>query len=213
VKFTPHFVNAIQHVSAEVANVYITTGELILDVALLRALDDYVADETVHAAMEKINRDESRHIAIDYYMVEYYASDEYKKKRVRHSRPLRDRAKAWSAFGRLLLHARPFFRDVFFYPMERIDPSGSRLREAFKRMQLLTAKPAVAELPFVRFMQTLQNMHNSPHSGPRLRAVIARVAGSEPRFLQQLASDEEMAQARAMSFDALAAEALAAKRS
>ena len=59
------------------ANAYITAGELILDVALLRSLDDYVADEMSHRAMYLINRDESRHIAIDYRMVEYYASPEY----------------------------------------------------------------------------------------------------------------------------------------
>ena len=60
----------MRHLSPEVANVYITTGELILDVALLRSLDDYVADETTHAAMERINRDESRHIAVDFHMFE-----------------------------------------------------------------------------------------------------------------------------------------------
>ena len=41
------------------------------------ALDDYVADEMSHSAMHLINRDESRHIAIDFHMTEKYSSDEY----------------------------------------------------------------------------------------------------------------------------------------
>ncbi len=208
----PAFVDAIQYLADDVANAYITAGELILDVALLRSVDDYVRDPMSAQAMALINRDESRHIAIDYHMVEYYASGEYKARRQRTRRPWRDEARAWSAFARLLMYARPFFRDVFFFPMERIDPTGTRLREAFKRIQLLTARPTVAELPFVRFMQALQDAHNSRFAGPRARAVIARIAGAEPQFLSQLATDEELARACAMSFDALADEALAAKR-
>ena len=212
-RFFPGFVEAIRYLDDDIANSYITAGELILDVALLRSIDDFVKDPMSAQAMELINRDESRHIAIDYYMVEHYASDDYKKGRTKVTRSLPDRARAWRAFARVVMHARPFFRDVFFFPMERIDPTGTRLREAFKRMQLLTAKPAVGELPFTRFMLTLQNMHNHPLAGPRMQGVIARVAGAEPRFLERLASEEEMARARAMSFEALANEALAAKRS
>ncbi len=208
----PAFVDAIRYLADDVANAYITAGELILDVALLRSVDDYVHDPMSAQAMALINRDESRHIAIDYYMVEHYASDEYKARRRTVRRPMRDEARAWSAFARLVWLARPFFRDVFFFPMERIDPSGNRLREAFKRIQLLTAKPKVQELPFVRFMQTIQDLHNSRFAGPRTRSILARISGAEPRFLEQLATDEEIARACAMSFDALAEEALAAKR-
>src|SRR5262245_40581490 len=63
-RFAPRFVEAIRHLSAEIANVYITTGELLLDIALLRSLDDYVDDAMCKQAMELINRDESRHIAV-----------------------------------------------------------------------------------------------------------------------------------------------------
>ena len=79
-RFAPHFINAIRYLSAEVANLYVTTGELILDVALLRSLNDYVDDPMSHQAMELINRDESRHIAIDFHMVEYYSSDGYRRR-------------------------------------------------------------------------------------------------------------------------------------
>src|SRR5882672_4431069 len=85
--FRPHFLALVEQASPEIANAYITSGELILDVALLRSLDDYVADETSHAAMHLINRDESRHIAIDFHMTEYYCSDEYLAEVARRPRP------------------------------------------------------------------------------------------------------------------------------
>ena len=47
--FRPHFLALVENTSPEIANAYITSGELILDVALLRSLDDYVADEMSHA--------------------------------------------------------------------------------------------------------------------------------------------------------------------
>src|SRR5690606_11759129 len=75
--FRPHFLALVEKSSPEIANAYITAGELILDVALLRSLDDYVADEMSHRAMHLINRDESRHIAIDFHMTEVYTSDEH----------------------------------------------------------------------------------------------------------------------------------------
>ena len=39
VRFRKHFVEAVRHVAPDVANAYITTGELLLDIALLRSLD------------------------------------------------------------------------------------------------------------------------------------------------------------------------------
>jgi hypothetical protein len=48
--------------------------------------------------------------------------------------------------------------------------------------------------------------------GRRGKEAIARVMGAEPRFMEQLATEEELARARAMSFDELAQEALSAKR-
>src|ERR1041384_1774179 len=76
-EFRPHFLQVVRNTSPEIANAYITSGELILDVALLRSLDDYVNDEMSHRAMHLINRDESRHIAVDFHMTEHYCSDEY----------------------------------------------------------------------------------------------------------------------------------------
>src|SRR5438067_2422315 len=82
--------------------------------------------------------DWSRHIAIDYYMVGFYGSDEYKhKKRRQPSRSAAQQAAGARAFAAMTMWGRPFFRDVFFAPMLHVDPSGRRIREAFKRMQLL----------------------------------------------------------------------------
>ena len=54
--------------SPELANAYITAGELILDVALLRSVDDYVADcDEPRGRWQLVNRDESRHIAVDFH--------------------------------------------------------------------------------------------------------------------------------------------------
>lgn len=208
-RFFPHFVDAIRHLPDDVANAYITSGELILDIALLRSIDDFVADPLSAQAMELINRDESRHIAIDYYMVGVYASAEYQTSRPKPT--LRDVAVAARTFGAMTVWGRPFFRDVFFGPMDRIDPTGERLREAFKRMQLLGARPGLDQLPLVKFWSSMMDLYHQPWMGRRARDVVARVVGAEPRFMERLATEDELARARVMSLDDLAEEALAAK--
>src|ERR1019366_8111389 len=131
-RVTPAFVDAVRHLTDDVANAYITVGELILDIALLRSINDYVHDEMSDQAMRLINRDESRHIAIDYHMVEFYSSPEYARKlESRPAAPLQERVRGAKAFGLMLYYGQPFFREVFFAPMERVDPSGRRLLEAF----------------------------------------------------------------------------------
>jgi hypothetical protein len=210
-RFFPHFVDAIRHLADDVANAYITSGELILDIALLRSIDDFVGDPLSAQAMKLINRDESRHIAIDYYMVGFYAGDEYKRSRTNTPKTVRERAAAARTFALMTLYGRPFFRDVFFGPMDRIDPTGERLREAFKRMQLLGARPGLDDLPLVKFWSSMMDLYNRPWVGVRGKEAIARVVGAEPRFMQYLATEEELERARTMSLDDLAEEALAAK--
>jgi hypothetical protein len=212
VRFRPHFVNAIRHLDDDVANAYITGGELILDVALLRSINDYVADPMSAQAMELINRDESRHIAIDYHMVEYYASDAYADaRRDRPRKGLRGQLTATWTLANMFRHARPFFRDVFFRPMDLVDPSGARIKEAFRRMQLIGAKPDVARLPFMRFVQRLHDLSNHPQGGRVVGEVLGGIIGIEGRFMRRLYTDEELERARGLSFDQLAQEALAAK--
>ncbi len=210
-RFFDHFVTAVTGLDDDVANTYITAGELILDIALLRSLNDYVADEASDQAMRLINRDESRHIAIDYHMVGYYSSPAWAERRARrpHKTP-RDHARSAWTFASMLYFGQPFFRDVFFRPMERIDPSGTRMREAFKRLQLLGAKPAVMNTWFGTFARVLQDGYNHPVVGRALGPAIRRVAGIGD-FLGRLYSDEEQHKAAAMSYAELAEEAVAVK--
>ncbi len=212
VKFKPHFVNAVKHFSAEVANVYITTGELILDVALLRSLDDYVDDEMSHQAMHLINRDESRHIAVDFHMTEHYCSDE-------HLAAIRDRpwpkprelVRGMRAVSTMMWYAKPFLQQVFLTPMDKTDPSGRRLHEAIKRIQLVLRKPVVARTPFSRFMITAQNAYNHPVIGRLFGRVLLRMLGAVPRAATILFTDDELERTKRMSFDELAEDALSAK--
>ena len=212
-RFTPHFVHAIQYVSAEIANTYITAGELILDVALLRSINDHVHDEMSEKAMALINRDESRHIAIDFHMVDYYCSREYAEQlKTTPKAPLGQRAKAVWAFANVLYFAAPFFRGVFFRPMQVVDPSGRRMKEAFKRIQLIGTKPTVRRSAFVKAMTGLQDAYND-QAVVRLvfGRLIERVLGVDAEMISRLYTDAERKRAERMSFDELAEEALAAK--
>jgi hypothetical protein len=206
-RFFPHFVKSVTFLEDDVANAYITAGELILDIALLRSIADYTDDPTADRVMRLINRDEARHIAIDYFMVERYASPEYQRAAEKKQRPLRDRASATWTFANVLYWGQPFFRDVFFEPMSRVDPSGTRLREAFKRMQLLGAKPGTTTRSFGRFMHRMQRAYIHPLAGPAVRNVVGRVTGVGD-YLGKLATDAELAEAAQKSFEQLADEAL-----
>lgn len=210
--FFPHFINAIRHLSPEVANVYITAGELILDVALLRSLNDYVRDEMSGRAMDLVNRDESRHIAVDYHMTEHYASPAYQDwLREQPPQPLSQMLRAWWSFANVLFYGKPFFDGVFWGPMRRLDPESRRLREAVKRFQLLVTKPAVAKRPFPRFIVTLREIMFHPVLGPVLGGAVERLAGVPPDLMRDLYSKDEAQRALSMSFEDLAEEALGAK--
>ncbi len=210
--FRPHFLHLVQQTAPEIANAYILAGELILDVALLRSIDDYVADETSHAVMHLVNRDESRHIALDFRMTEFYASDDYRAEIAR--RPAKTAA-AWLAGARALVtmmwHAKPFLRAVFLTPMEKVDPSGVRLAEAIKRIQLVLRKPKVRDLPFSRFMIEAQDAYNRPVVGRLFGPLLLRALGAEPALARRLFTEAELARSQRMSFDELAEDALAAK--
>lgn len=209
--FAPVFVDAVRFLSDDIANAYIITGELILDIALLRSIDDFVDDEMSHAAMRLINRDESRHITIDYYMSEYYGTDEYFEKRLRRPpESLEARTRAARTFTAMLYYAQPFIRDVFLTPMDHLDPKGKRLREAFKRLQILGMRDAKARLPFTRFLRSLQALFNHPVAGPLVGDFVGRVAGVGG-FLKRFYTDEEIERARGMTYAELAQEALGVK--
>lgn len=212
IRFRPYFLEALQYLSAEVANVYITSGELLLDIALLRSIDDYVDDAMSKQAMVLINRDESRHIAVDYFMVEYYTSDAYLEELARSPEPPpAHRARAYFAFANVIYYAAPFFKGVFLAPMALADPSQKRLREALKRLQLLGVRPEVARRPFPRFVLGLRRAYARPMVRKLAGPVLARLAGVPGEYLEDMYTEVEAARAAQMTYDELAADALGAK--
>ncbi len=213
-RFRPHFLALARNASPEIANAYITSGELILDVALLRSLDDYVDDDMSHRAMELVNRDESRHIAVDFHMTEHYASDEHMAELRKRPRPtVRELATGIRALVTMMWHARPFLQEVFVTPMDRTDPTGRRIKEAFKRIQLVMRKPTVARQPFSKFMIGTQNLYNHPVIGKVFGPLLLRALGAEDRAARFLFTKEELERSQRMSFDELAEDAVAAKYS
>lgn len=212
--FRPHFLRLVRDTSPEIANAYITSGELILDVALLRSLDDYVADDMSHHAMNLINRDESRHIAIDFHMTEYYCSDEYQQVLAQRPKPSKRRfAKMLGNIAVMMWFVRPFLQQVFLTPMDRTDPSGRRINEAFKRIQLVLRKPTVARSPFSQMMLRFQELYNHPVIGKLFGGVLLRILGADDRAARILFTQEELRRTQAMSFDELAEEAIGVKYS
>jgi hypothetical protein len=113
----------------------------------------------------------------------------------------------------MMWHAKPFLEQVFVAPMDRTDPSGRRLREAFKRIQLVLHKPKVARTPFSRVMIGLQRLYNHPVFGRVFGRVLLRMLGADERAAQILFSDAELARAERMTFEEMAEEALAVKYS
>jgi rubrerythrin len=211
-KFRPPFLSLVEESSPEIANAYITAGELLLDVALLRSLDDYVDDEMSHRAMHLVNRDESRHIAIDFHMTELYTSDAHLATVAARRWPGPRIAVRWmSTLATMMWYAKPFLQQVFLAPMDRTDPTGRRQREAFKRIQLVLRKDTVARTPWSRMMIAFQNAYNHPVLGKMFGNVLLRALGAEDRAARILFTREDLQRAQRMSFDEMAEEALAVK--
>ncbi len=209
--FAPHFIATVREAPLEVANTFILGGELMLDIALLRSLNDYVDDDMMQRAMHLINRDESRHVAIDFHMVEYYSSDEFLARRKQEPFSIRKQAKAATTLMRMGYHARPFFRAVFFEPMAMLDPSKKRIKEAIKRLQLLRAKPNVARQPLAQMLFLLQRINDTPVLGRAFNALFTRMIIIEPELYRRLTDDAEEHRASKLTFEQLAEEALAIK--
>jgi hypothetical protein len=209
--FAASFVEAVRHLPPDVANAYIMVGEVILDVALLRSLDDVVDDGVTSEVMKLINRDESRHIAIDFHMFDYYASEAYARQAATQpARPIREQAAGALALCRMLRHARPFFRQVFVEPMALVDPSCQRLKEAVKRLQIVLRRPGADRQPFVRFIGGLFAAYQNPVVRAAVGPVLEQLVGVEPDLLEQLYTEHDARRADAMTMEQLAADALAA---
>ncbi len=213
-EFKPRFLDLMKYLTPAIANAYVTCGELILDIALIRSLNDYVDDPTCRQVMELINRDESRHIAVDYYLTDYYSSDAYQEElKAGPSPSRRNQVRGLLALGRMFYYARPFFKQVFFEPMDRVDPSRKRMKEAFKRVQLITTRPGVNSKPFIRFMLALKWAVENPILGRFARGTVVRITGADAYVLHTLYTEEEAKWASVAPMEDLAEEALAVKTS
>ena len=70
-------------------------------------------------------------------------------------------------------------QQVFLAPMDRTDPSGRRIQEAFKRIQLVLRKPTVARTPWSKMMIGFQDLYNRPIIGKLLgRSVKVQHGGA-----------------------------------
>lgn len=140
-RFIPSFVNVIESVHPAYATSFILTGELILDTALLRSLNAYVDDPLSRAVVEKINQDESRHLAMDMHMTEHFA---------RHA--LGTAANPWldPNWWSVVTWGPGFFNEVFFRPMQRLDPSQASMRDVMRRLRRFYDHASVAANPAVQ---------------------------------------------------------------
>jgi len=140
-RFIPAFVALIESVGPAYATNFIFGGELILDIALLRGLNAYVDDPLSRAVVEKINQDESRHIAMDMHMTEYFAA-----------RAADGAVSPWldRNWWGVLTWGPGFFAEVFFRPMQRLDPSQAQMRDVMRRIRRFYDRASVAANPAVQ---------------------------------------------------------------
>jgi hypothetical protein len=141
-RFIPYFVGAIDGLNPAFATSFILGGELILDMALLRGLNRYVDDPLSRAVVEKINQDESRHLAVDLYMTEYFA-------RIGRGAGAGDNPWVDRNFWGVLTWGPGFFAEVFFRPMQILDPAQEQMRAVMARLRRFYDRPAVADNPAV----------------------------------------------------------------
>ena len=146
-KFIPYFSDAIRTLNPALANAFIMAGELILDIGLLRSINQYVDDPLARSVVEKINQDESRHLAMDFYMAQHCSDhnmavkpDEDKEFKKRHfftDKNIRG----------ILRFGPPFFNEVFFRPMQFLDPSQSQMRKAVKQLRRFYLRDELKDNP------------------------------------------------------------------
>jgi len=177
-RFIPHFVRAIDRLHPAYATSFILGGELILDTALLRGLNAYLDDPLSRAVVERINQDESRHLAMDMYLTEYFAGRDLDSDR---RSPWRD-PDWWGVLG----WGPAFFAEVFFRPMQILDPAQVQMEDAMRRFRRFYDRATVAANPAVQqFRAVVQFLESRPGAilGRGLEEVIRRLSGIDLAFV------------------------------
>lgn len=166
--FFPYFVSSLDTMNPAFANSAVTIGELFLDIALLRALNDYVEDPLSRAVIEKVNQDESRHVTMDFYMSEY-CSDHIMKPKKKSRLPALFNRDLWGT----TIWGQGFGFDVFLKPMSYLDKGNVRQKEALMRLRRLYAKPELAKNPAVKQFNEMIASLESPR-GRKIAETIRR---------------------------------------
>jgi hypothetical protein len=144
-KFFPHFSNAVRTLNPAIANMFILTGELILDIALLRGLNNYVEDPQSRAVVEKINSDESRHLAMDFFMAEYCAENNMSIKTGKTKKGILN-----PDLRGIAIWGPSFFNEVFFRPMNVLDPENEQMESVARRLRRFYLRDEVQKNPTVK---------------------------------------------------------------
>ena len=175
-RFIPYFVGMIDSVSPAFATSFILGGELILDIALLRSLNDYVDDPLSRAVVERINQDESRHLAMDMHMTEHFA---------RSATAANNPWVSGDLWG-VLAWGPGFFSDVFFRPMQILDPSQGQMRDVMRRFRRFYDRDAVDGNPAVEEFRSIAAFFETPPGallGNALETLLRATLGVDFAFV------------------------------
>jgi len=93
--------------------------------------------------VERINQDESRHLAMDMYLTEHFTRTA--------ARSVAETTNPWTNadFWGVAAWGPAFFTDVFFRPMQALDPTQEQMREVMGRLRRFYDRPAVDGNPAV----------------------------------------------------------------
>lgn len=184
-RFIPYFTGAIDNLHPAFATSFILGGELILDIALLRGLNAYADDPLSRAVVEKINQDESRHLAMDMHLTEHFA-------RVGGRYPDGNPWLAREWWG-VLAWGPPFFGEVFFRPMALFDPAQGEMREVMRRLRRFYDRDTVSGNPAVeQFRSVVGFLETSVGTlvGGALEQVVRSLSGIDFGFVRAASSTQ-----------------------
>jgi hypothetical protein len=184
-RFIPYFVGMIDSMSPAFAQSFILGGELILDIALLRSLNAYVDDPLARAVVERINQDESRHLAMDMHMTELFARPAEAKIETTGPWPGAD-------FWGVLAWGPAFFSEVFFRPMQVLDPGQEKMRDVMRRFRRFYDRSTVSGNPAVEQFRGIVAFAESPLGtwvGTGLETFFRRVMGVDFAFVHAASSE------------------------
>ncbi len=183
-KFIPAFSDLVKTVNPAFANSMMMAGELVLDIALLRGINEAIDDPMSKAVVEKINQDESRHLAMDFYMTEYCSKHKLKtleKAKLNLKHPA----------IRLMLASPGFANEVFLRPMKRVDPSNKQMEMVAKRIRRVYAKPEVQDNPAVQQNNAVFEFFEGPIGskvGPVAEKLLSRATNLDFSFVYAASS-------------------------